>query len=191
MKILNLLLIVLLLLTTSCNSNKKQEKLIEDTKALEIYRKIENKNDIHDYFKIELEAIVEKSDNFQLFYSEDYQLTFSHKDMITVPVSGKETYQKIVFNLPKNVFPERYRFDVGSNTNQEKIKINSLKVSYNTNMIHIPKDSISKYLTPNLYLSTQDNNGFYFLNTIDQEGVLPYDPYFTCSPELIRLLLKL
>ena len=68
MKILNLLLIVLLLLTTSCNSNKKQEKLIEDTKALEIYRKIENKNDIHDYFKIELEAIVEKSDNFQLFY---------------------------------------------------------------------------------------------------------------------------
>ena len=192
MKHLQVVLILFLVVVFSCNnSNKEKEKQIEETKAKELFRKIENKNDIYDYIKVQLEAIVEKGDNFQLFYSEDYQLSYSQKEMITVPVKGEMDVQKIVFNVPQNVFPERYRFDVGSNPNQEEISIKSLKVSYKNWIIDIPSDSISKYLIPNIYITPRDEQGNYLLNRIEQKGILPYDPYFTCSPELIRLLLKL
>ena len=180
----------LALCALSCN-NKKQEKALEESKAVKLFIKTMDQSKIFDHFRVEIEAIVEKGDNFQLFYTEDYQLAFLEDKTITSTVNGSKDYQTIIFDLPKDIFPDRFRLDVGSNVEQGAIKIKSFKVSYDKGIVEIPQDSISKYLVPNEYITKEDDMGSYRLHELNIQGSLPYDPFFTCSDEMIRLIFRL
>ncbi|WP_345275414.1 hypothetical protein [Litoribaculum gwangyangense] len=171
---------------------KTEEKIVEDKLAKQLVREITNRNNINfEHVTVILSFLAKKDDSFQLFYSEDYMLSFNEKDMITTGFKGSNNYQSIVFKLPKNVFPDRYRLDVGSNIEQKWIKIESLQFRYGNNEIFIPQQLISKLLVPNTFIEYNEFENVYNLLTLNVEKNDIYDPYFTCSPELVRLLLEL
>ena len=58
-------------------------------------------------------------------------------------------------------------------------------------LFYIPEEMISEYLVPNIYIEYGISNSLYYLNTIDSEDYLGYDPYFTCSSKFVRLLIDL
>lgn len=180
------------ILIASCNNAKKEEQQKKEKQLEEsILRRVKDKKDFTDHFVVILDILAKQEDNFQLFYTEDYLLNFSVDQMLTKSFQGAENFQKVVFHLPKNVFPDRYRFDVGSNTNLKELKIKSLTIRYGKNEIVISQKLIKDYLMPNIYIEHDDASNIYYLKSVNSKGVLPYDPYFTCSPQFVRLLLDL
>ena len=85
----------------SCKDNKKEEVKVD-------------KN-----FKVAFNAIVTKDDNFQIYYNEDGSIAFEADKYIDVAVKGKNEPQEIVFDLPEDVIPQAFRFDIGSNKEQK------------------------------------------------------------------------
>lgn len=182
------LIFLVIALCFSCN-NRKKEKIAEVNKSKELLKNIKNSAKSTNHFQVDIEALVEKADNFQLFYTEDYMLSFSGDSKITTYVKDSIDYQIIRFNLEENIFPERYRFDIGANQNQDKIEINSISVRYENKEIVISRNYLDEYLIKNEYIEGQ--NGNYTLHTIEKNGEVTYDPFFLCSPKFIRLLYRL
>lgn len=188
-EVLTILLISFLI---SCiGRNKSEEKKAEDKLSESLVRKVINKKDIKNNFSVILNVLAKNNDNFQLFYTEDYMLSFNEEQSITAGFLGAENYQNIIFQLPENVFPDRYRIDVGSNKEQKSIKIKSLIFRYGDKEIFIPSDLLSKMMVPNKNIEYNSFDNTYNLIALNIDGTVLYDPYFTCSPELVRLLLEL
>lgn len=192
MKKTTYLICMLTVLFLACKNDKKEEKQKKE-KELEksVLRRINNEADFTDHFVVILEVLAEKGDSFQVFYTEDYLLNFSEDKMITTSFNGSENYQTLIFDLPKDIYPDRYRFDVGGNPDQKQLKIKSLTIKYGKREIFIPENLIPQYLEPNIYIDYNSANNTYLLNTLDSTEYLPYDPFFTCSPELVRMLMDL
>lgn len=189
MKLMKLICItvVMVLSILSCNNSKKNtERIDEFKKAKKLLIPIKNKENFTDNFQVEIIAKVKSSDNFQLFYTENYMLQYSDQNKITTYVEGKDSFQSIIFNLPKHVYPERYRFDVGSNRKLKEIEIKSLTIRIDQEQIVIPQEFLSDYIVPNNYINQEGK--VYKLRTIEKNGEIYYDPFFTCSPKFIRLL---
>ena len=189
MKITKGILILIIGLLMSCNSSKKDKQKDSEEKLIEtLFRKVEIQGNVKDYFEVSLNFLAEKDDNFQLFYSEDYFGDYSEEQSVSAGFLGTKKHQSLTFKLPKDIFPSRYRLDIGSNKEQKLIKIRSLTIRYDRNEIFIPENEINKYLIPNDFINYV--NGFH-LTPLEVEGVMTYDPYFTCSPELIKIMLDL
>ncbi|MDP5158428.1 MAG: hypothetical protein NWQ07_07625 [Flaviramulus sp.] len=192
MKIKKRLVIFILGFLISCNSkNKSEEKQVEDKLLQSLVRKGVDNKDLKNTFLVILNVLANKNDNFQLFYTEDYMLSFNEDQSIIKLISGANDYQNIVFTLPSNVLPDRLRIDVGSNRNQKVIKIKSLLFRYNDKEVFIPSELISKLLVPNEFVNYRLGEDTYNLLTLNVEDKTIYDPAFTCSPELVRLLLAI
>lgn len=193
MKITKFLMVLLACFFMSCLGKRKaEEKKAEDKLVQQLVKKPTKKDDINnERFVLILNVLAKKDDSFQLFYTEDYMLSFNEKQRLTTRFKGSDNYQNIVFTLPKNVFPDRYRLDVGSNKEQKEIKIESLLFRYRDKEIFIPTELISKLLVPNKFIEYNQVEDTYNLLTLNIEENITYDPYFTCSPELVRLLLEL
>ena len=185
-------LIILLLLVFSllaCNNKKDKQKAQEEKAVKSLYKVMGDSLNHTDHFQVDIEALVKESDNFQLFYSEDYLLTFSSENKLTTFVKDSTAYQTIRFDLDKDIFPERYRFDLGANRNQKEINIKSISIRYENKEVYIPRDSLGAYFVENEYL--RHENGIYYFSTIEKNGKITYDPYLLCSHELIRLFERL
>lgn len=184
-------LIILVLLLLSCNNKKEQKP--NDKQELEesVLRHINNEANITDHFQVILKFKALENDNFQLFYTEDYILDYKEKESISKGFLGKNRYQEIIFDLPKGISPVKYRLDLGSNSEQGIINIESFTIRYEKNEIFIPEDLISIYLTPNIYIEYNPDQKKFELTSIQSDNIKTYDPYFTSSPELVRLLLDL
>lgn len=192
MKIKKRLVIFILGFLISCNSkNKSEEKQVEDKLLQSLVRKGVDNKDLKNTFLVILNVLANKNDNFQLFYTEDYMLSFNEDQSIIKLISDANDYQNIVFTLPSNVLPDRLRIDVGSNRNQKVIKIKSLLFRYNDKEVFIPSELISKLLVPNEFVNYRLGEDTYNLLTLNVEDKTIYDPAFTCSPELVRLLLAI
>ena len=79
-------------------------------------------------FKVTLNTIVKKNDDFCLLYTEDKSLNFI--DGVWKNVEGSDNEQSVEFYLPKDVFPTQLRLDLGKNIEQEDITIKSIKFEY-------------------------------------------------------------
>lgn len=79
-------------------------------------------------FKVTVNAIVKKNDDFCLLYTEDNSLKFN--DGIWKEVKGSENLQPVEFYFPNEVFPTQLRMDLGKNSEQEDITIKSIKFEY-------------------------------------------------------------
>lgn len=192
MKIKKRLVIFILGFLISCNcKNKSEEKQVEDKLLQSLVRKGVDNKDLKNTFLVILNVLANKNDNFQLFYTEDYMLSFNEDQSIIKLISGANDYQNIVFTLPSNVLPDRLRIDVGSNRNQKVIKIKSLLFRYNDKEVFIPSELISKLLVPNEFVNYRLGEDTYNLLTLNVEDKTIYDPAFTCSPEFVRLLLAI
>jgi hypothetical protein len=111
------LFLSLTVLFTSCKEETNKEAVSSDEPEVTIL------------FKITVNASVKKDDNFCLLYTEDGSINFGEK-AVWKGVKGSEAEQNIVFELPKNAFPTQFRLDLGTNAEQEDIKINSIKFEY-------------------------------------------------------------
>ena len=112
-----LLAIVVCNFLSSCKGDKTDEAVAE----------VAPKNQ----FKITLNAIVKKDDNFQLFFNETtFDKPFKEENAIWVEVKGNEAAQDIVFTLPEDRIPNYLRLDIGTNDKQEVMTINSMKIEY-------------------------------------------------------------
>lgn len=153
-------------------------------------KKIKNSNPSFG-FQVILNLVVKKDDEFQLFYTDNNISGYSEKHSLRKKIKGKKREQIIQFNLPKGIFPNKFRFDVGANEEQNSILIKSIKVKHGANEIFISKNIINKHLIPNMFINYDKDRPEYYLHTVEIKGKTKYDPYFTCTQEFIELLLTL
>ncbi len=114
---INFLFILLLLTVVSC----KEKENNSDSN-------VEKQEVAANAFKLTLNIIAKKKDNFCLLYTEDGSLNFN--DGIWSQSKGSESEQAIEFALPKDVFPTQLRLDLGKNKEQEDLVIKSIKFEY-------------------------------------------------------------
>lgn len=178
--------IIIVLLVTSCIDNSNKE--LENDEV--VLRQVEKKANINDYFEVKFIVKVKENDNFQLFYSQDYFLGFSEEHSIITSFTGSDEYQKVIMKIPRKVFPVKYKFDIGSNINQINIKIKSLSISYREKEIYIPENKLLDFLVPNDCIEYNLTKSIFELKPYNNLN-FAYDPYFTCSPKLIKILTDL
>jgi hypothetical protein len=117
MKFFKCLVIALTVFTYSCKDTAKEEVKSQDA-------------DLSNVFVFSVECLVNKTDNFALFYTEDGSINFGDKVMWK-EVRGNETIQNVDFFLPKNVYPTQFRLDLGSSQEQDEVQIKSITFKYN------------------------------------------------------------
>lgn len=114
-----ILFLVLLstIITVSCkNENNNQKEQSQEAQA------------IPDAFRVTLDVVAKKNDDFCLLYTEDGSINF--KEGVWQAIKGSNNSQKVVFTLPENVKPTQLRIDFGMNKEQEEIILNSFTMEY-------------------------------------------------------------
>lgn len=81
-------------------------------------------------FKVYLDVLVNKDDNFQLYYIETNDEPFTEEKSIWIEVKGKDASQKLTFTLPKDVVPALIRLDFGVSDKQQDIKLLDFEMDY-------------------------------------------------------------
>jgi len=113
------LILFMLTFTLSCKKDNKIE-------SLELIQ--------HEFtdssFKVTLDVIVKKDDDFSLYFTDDGSIDFSQNPPIWVGVRGKETSQKVYFILPKEVRPTQLRLDFGLNQEQPDIILENVTLEF-------------------------------------------------------------
>lgn len=77
-----------------------------------------------------IEVLVPKGDNFQIYFNEDGTNDFAAENYVNIDVKGSDKPQLLDFKIPDTFMPKQLRFDIGSNKEQEEIKILSFKMKY-------------------------------------------------------------
>ncbi|WP_431133082.1 hypothetical protein [Psychroserpens mesophilus] len=179
----NVLLVACLLIAlTSCKENKSEKT---DNKA-EIQQK-ENARSIKEELVVELHVEYLKNDNIWLFYTEDYQeYSFPVENAIQKSVKGKEGFQLVSFEFPKEVYPERIKIRFSNNKDQNTIKLKEIKISKAKNVLTIDPSNFVNYFNFSKFISTSDGYELY-LKEVDNL----YDPNIVSSSQLDNELIKL
>jgi len=112
-----LLLLFAAMVFLSCKDNKEQSTPNEPAAVAQ------------DIFKVTLNVVAAKDDDFSLFYKEDGATDFA--EPIWTSVKGNDAAQDVVYTLPADVFPTTLRLDVGRKENQEQIVLKSVTLEYN------------------------------------------------------------
>ncbi len=81
------------------------------------------------FFKVTLNVVVKKDDDFALFYTTDGTTDFKIAP-IWQEVKGSSDVQEIKYNLPQNILPTQLRLDFGLKQNQEDITLKSVVLEY-------------------------------------------------------------
>lgn len=161
-------------------AGKKSERLLSEP----IKRKIIRKAGVGNNFKISLNVRIQQDDNFQIFYQNEATDVFSEKQSLTKKIIGNVEFQNIEYQLPGEKLPNTLRIDVGTNRSQNTLNFKSITFRYKDNEIYIPEHLIPKHLIPNQFITYDDKNAVYKLQTTNNN----YNPYFTFSENLIKLL---
>ena len=121
MKFKTLLFFVIPFLTVmfSCKNEK-------DIDSLEIVRP----QIVDDIFKVKLNVVVKKEDNFSLYFTTDGTTNFK-ADPLWLNIKGSSEVQEIMFSLGKGITPSQLRLDFGMNKDQEDIVFKSIVFEYN------------------------------------------------------------
>lgn len=86
-------------------------------------------------FKVTVNVVVKKDDDFCLLYTQDGTINF--KDGVWKGVKGSNNEQAVEFFLPEDVYPTQLRLDLGRNKEQEDIEIKSVKFDYLGNLLEL------------------------------------------------------
>jgi hypothetical protein len=115
-------IILSILLVTILFSGCKNKKSIDN---LEVVSPVV----VDESFKVVLNVIVKKDDDFALFYTEDGTVNFHKIKPIWQGVKGSESQQDVTFILPDDVYPTQFRFDLGLRKDQDNIVIEGVKMT--------------------------------------------------------------
>ena len=97
----------------------------KDEKSIDNLEVVKPEAVVDPNFKVTVNVIVKKDDDFCLFYTEDGTADFKG-DPIWTGVKGNESVQPIVYTLPKDIYPTQLRLDFGLKKDQEDIVFKSL-----------------------------------------------------------------
>ncbi|AWI25074.1 hypothetical protein [Flavobacterium pallidum] len=81
-----------------------------------------------DVFKVVINAVVKKNDDFCVLYTQNGSLEFNEGTW--KGVTGMENEQAIEIALPANVYPTQLRLDLGKGQEQDDMVIKSVKFEY-------------------------------------------------------------
>lgn len=140
-------------------------------------------------FQLILTAEIEENDTFQLAYTNGSK-SFSQNEPIKKQIRGKNEFQSIEFQVPFEGLPDDLRLEIGTNSKQKPIKINSVILRYKTQEIYIPSHLIPNYFIANNFIDYNANTSQYATHG-NKNNTSLYLPYFTTSKDLLELILKL
>jgi hypothetical protein len=162
-----------LILFSSCKKDNNQIN--------EIPEPVEDKS-----FRVTMNLVVQKDDNFQIYYNEDGSDIYTPDKYIDVPVKGNTQAQDIIFKLPEDALPTSLRFDLGSNKEQGAVKINDFRMKY-FDKTFVAKDTLFiYYFGHNQQVEYDRGKAIAKPKIISNET---YDPIFT-GTELLKEEIK-
>lgn len=145
---------------------------------------------IDNNFKITLNVIVKKDDNFSLFYTQDGTTDFSKIKPLWVGVEGKENVQKVVYTLPKKAVPTQLRLDFGLAKNQENIFLKSVIIENNGKKRAINGAELAGFFIADVKKCTFNaSNGI--IKAVIEDGVRQYPSLYPQEETLKAELEKL
>ena len=100
-------------------------------------------------FKVTLNLLIKKNDTIHLYYTQDNTINFNEENSIWTAVGGKEVPQNVTFELPEDVYPTQFRFDLGVNKENEKIVLKGVTFNYLDKEFDINEKSIFNYFRVN------------------------------------------
>lgn len=161
----------------ACKSDKKEtEKAIEKETTKEEVVKKEN-------ITITLNAVVPQNDTFTIQYTEDKAFTFKPKDVVEVKVTGANTPQDLVFELPNKILPTKFMLKTGTN-NYKDVVINNVTISNDNRKFQVNQNNFIQFFNPNKFI---DYNRTYKTFTSKKIGN-NFVPAFVSRPLLIQRL---
>lgn len=173
MKKLILSSLVISVLFTSCKGDKNENnEVVENEKP----------------FTVTVNAIIEKDDEFQIYFNEDGSEAYQPEQYVNVVVKGNPEAQDLVFVMPKDVSPMNLRFDLGSNKEQKDVKFNSFDIDYKDKKFSTKGAAIFKYFYPNTQVTCDTINASAKINVKEGEN---YDPIIGATPTLKTEIQKL
>ena len=141
------------------------------------------------FFKVTLNVIVKKDDDFALFYTQDGTTDFKTAP-IWQAVKGNEGSQQVQYNLPPNVLPTQLRMDFGLKPNQEDIVLKSVILEYKDKKREIEGTELGNFFRADVNKCTFDaSTGL--IKSVIKDGVrqspsiYPHEMYL--GPELKKL----
>ncbi|MBC7524227.1 MAG: hypothetical protein H7239_07300 [Flavobacterium sp.] len=144
MKIKSILLILFTVCLLSCKNDNKENN------------KQEVKEVAQNIFKVSINVIAKKNDDFCLLYTEDGSINFT-KGSIWQNLKGSENEQQVVFYLPKDAYPTQLRIDFGVNKEQGDIVLKAIVCEYNGKKKEIRGNDLGLLFRPDETKCTYDS----------------------------------
>ena len=91
------------------------------------------KNNTTNQLVINIDAVIQKIDSINLYYTKNKGIDFTDKQSFWVKVLGSKKNQTISFVFPDSIKPKQIRIDFGRNIKQPEIILNEISFSYNEN----------------------------------------------------------
>ncbi|MGC4040940.1 MAG: hypothetical protein QM710_09215 [Flavobacterium sp.] len=107
-------------------------------------------------FRVTLDVIANKDDDFCLLYTTDGTINFTDK-VVWQHVKANSSQQQVVFDLPENVKPTQLRIDVGFNKEQEEVVLKGILLENNGNKKEIKGQEIRMLFRPDESKCTYDS----------------------------------
>ena len=85
---------------------------------------------VNNNFTITIDAVVQKPDSINVYYSKNKSIAFNDKQSFWIKVAGGKKNQKIKIIFPDSLQPLQIRLDFGRNVAQPPIVINKIEFSY-------------------------------------------------------------
>lgn len=115
-------IILSILLVSGFFTGCKNDKSVD---SLEVVKPVV----VDNTFKVTLNVIVKKDDDFALFFTQDGSTDFKDAP-IWQGVKGSENPQQIKYILPQDVYPTQLRLDFGLKNDQEDVTLKSVLLEY-------------------------------------------------------------
>ena len=100
----------------------KDEKLADQPK-------VSDSQVVDNMFKVTVDVVVKKDDDFSLYYTDGSGPEF--KEPLWTAVKGNVSQQKVLFVIPNENFPSEIRLDFGMKKEQEDIVLKGVILEYN------------------------------------------------------------
>lgn len=109
---------------------------------------------------IEIYIKSNENDKIQLFYLEKNQEKYDKDRLVVKGIKGMDDFQKVVFDIPKNILLKAFRIDLGERGYETVIDLKTIKLIYGDKIITIDQDTFKYYFKPNIYIEKGESNDF-------------------------------
>lgn len=152
---------VISFLVTSCKTDSKKTGAAEEEKPAIVEVAV---------------TLTSKDADVMTLYYKDNSITYYVEDM-AIYKNLKAGKQELLFELPEDVVPNDFRFDISTQSAGNVIEIESIEFRYMANSFKILNQDLAKYFNPNEFLTFDIATRKYETKKVDGK----YDPFLTTT----------